>query len=166
MTPVYLQIKYFLNTIAIGLVMGIVFDFYRALRGMCKPKRWTTDLTDLLVSSFLSCLVFLLLLFSNWGEVRVYVFLGIGIGLGVYTKYCSRPILNFWINWLTFLIKTLAFLGYLFLLPVKLLKKILAIPLVLISVAIYKCHEFVKPVPGKTVDKISRLLKKVFLKRK
>jgi hypothetical protein len=26
MTPVFVQIKYFLNTVAIGLVIGVVFD--------------------------------------------------------------------------------------------------------------------------------------------
>jgi len=166
MTPVYVQIKIFLNTIAIGLIMGIVFDFYRALRGLVRPKKWTTGLSDLIVCLFLTCLVFLLLIFSNWGEVRVYVFLGLAIGLAIHFKYLSDLILQFWYNWFAFLGKSLRLMLKTALLPFVFVKMVFAFPLGVISLMLFKLSELFKPFFGKLLKKTARWLKTPFCWRR
>ena len=158
MTPVFVQIKLFLNTIAIGLIIGIVFDFYRAIRFLVRPKKLTTDVLDLFISILLTGIAFLLLLFSSRGEVRLYVFLGIGIGVILYIKYCSVAIFTLWLNWLKFLGKSIQIFFTVFFYPFVLLKKILFYPLGLASILIYKIYLVFKLIFGKPCRCVKSIL--------
>lgn len=161
MTPVFLQIKYFLDTLAIGLVIGLFFDLYRAIRLQIRPRIWTNDLLDLIVSLILTSISFLLLLFSNWGEVRFYVFLGFGLGLLVYFKYCSKYLLAFWRAWLAFLGKSFRLFITISLLPLRLLKTIVGFPLGLISLLLFKLWTFSKPILAKPARQLKAGLKRL-----
>lgn len=160
MTPVFLQIKYFLNTVAIGLIIGIIFDFYRAMRFLIRPRKWTTDLLDIIISILFTSISFLLLLFSNWGEVRLYVFLGIGLGIVVYIRYCSKNILTLWLNWLSFLVKSVKIIIVMSLFPIRLLKTLIAFPLGLISLLLFKIYTVIKPILKKPASKIKKFWKR------
>jgi len=161
MTPVFLQLKYFLNTVAIGLIIGLFFDLYRAIRFKTGSRIWTNDLLDLIVSFILTIISFMLLLFSNWGEVRFYVFLGIGLGLLVYLRYCSKNILVLWLSWLTFLVKSCRLFITISLLPLKFLKQIIAFPLGLISLLLFRLFTFCKPILAKPGRKMKAGLKRL-----
>lgn len=84
MQPINAQVYSFLGTIIIGLVLGLFFDFYRVFRAIVKPKRILTYLGDFLFGILATIIVFLLLLYSNWGEFRLYVFIGMTLGLLLY----------------------------------------------------------------------------------
>lgn len=83
------QVISFVITIATGIVLGILFDCYRVLRGTFRPRCLTTCLTDLLYWLVATVVVFLALVISNWGELRFYVFLGILSGVGLYYRLLS-----------------------------------------------------------------------------
>lgn len=89
MQPVNAQFYSFLGTILIGMTMGILFDFYRIFRLLVKPKKILTYLGDLSFGFFAAAAVFILLLYSNWGEFRFYVFLGMAIGILFYYNLMS-----------------------------------------------------------------------------
>ncbi len=83
----------FIMTIIMGGLLGVIFDFYRVLRGVFKPRTVTTYLFDLLYWLLAIILAFGGLLMTNWGELRFYVFLGLLGGTVLYYKLLSRFII-------------------------------------------------------------------------
>jgi len=78
------QIINFLVTVALGLVMGSIFDFYYVLRYLFRPRKIFVHISDLFIWLFMIALVFVTLLYINWGEMRFYVFLGLILGMLIY----------------------------------------------------------------------------------
>lgn len=88
------QLYAFGMTIVAGVVMGVVFDLFRVLRGSARPRSVLTWVSDILYWVSVTPLVAGLLLHANWGELRFYVVLGIGLGLALYFTLCSPFVLE------------------------------------------------------------------------
>lgn len=84
------QAATFVMTVTVGVLLGVIFDFYRVLRGVFKPRAITTYIFDLMYWLLAIALAFGGLLVSNWGELRFYVFLGLTGGAAIYYKLLSR----------------------------------------------------------------------------
>jgi spore cortex biosynthesis protein YabQ len=67
-----------------GLAMGTVFDVYRVASHRFHVARWLLPALDVVYWAAATLGVFSILLGSNEGEVRMYVFLGLGIGVTGY----------------------------------------------------------------------------------
>lgn len=67
-----------------GLSMGLVFDVYRVSSHRFHVARWLLPALDVVYWAAATLAVFSILLGSNQGEVRMYVFLGLGIGVTGY----------------------------------------------------------------------------------
>lgn len=67
-----------------GLAMGLVFDVYRVASHRFRIARWLLPGLDVVYWAAATLCVFAVLLNSNQGEVRMYVFLGLGIGVTGY----------------------------------------------------------------------------------
>jgi len=92
------QVETFLLTVIIGMFLACVFDGYRVLRGSLKPRPWVTWLGDLAYWIFATIVVFFGLMVGNWGELRLYVFLGLISGAGIYYRFFSRYTLRLYLN--------------------------------------------------------------------
>ncbi len=90
MVPLLDQFYYFAFTVLIGVVAGFCYDLYRVTRGTLKLRKIGTALGDILFWVVLTGVVFTLLLMGNWGEVRLYVFLGLTLGAVLYLNVLSR----------------------------------------------------------------------------
>lgn len=87
------QMMAFLAMILGGFMMGLSFDIYNVLRSKKKTHTVRTGIGDLLYWLFATALVlFLLVYYGNWGEVRVYVYLGMLIGIMIYRVFFSAGI--------------------------------------------------------------------------
>jgi len=64
--------------------MGLVFDVYRVASHRFHVARWLLPALDAVYWAAATLGVFSVLLHSNEGEVRMYVFLGLGIGVTGY----------------------------------------------------------------------------------
>lgn len=64
--------------------MGAVFDVYRVASHRFHVARWLLPALDIVYWAAATFAVFAILLSSNQGEVRMYVFLGLGIGVTGY----------------------------------------------------------------------------------
>ncbi len=84
------QLGTFAAMIATGIALGLSFDGYRVMRGVKKPHFLVTIIFDMVIWLFAAVLVFGVLLLSNWGEVRFYVYLGLLVGIGVYFCLLSQ----------------------------------------------------------------------------
>ncbi len=83
----------FLMTILAGGIVGFLFDAYRVLRSAFRPRQLATALTDLLYWIVVTPIVFAMLLAGNWGELRLYVLIGLGIGLLLYFQALSSLVI-------------------------------------------------------------------------
>ncbi|WP_408955210.1 spore cortex biosynthesis protein YabQ [Natroniella sp. ANB-PHB2] len=95
MVSLRLQVFTFVNMMIVGLIIGFFFDFYRVIRGNFQLGRITTDLFDLLFSLAVTLFVFLGLIYSNQGQVRLYIFIGVISGEVIYYLTISKYIISF-----------------------------------------------------------------------
>lgn len=118
------QFLIFLETIALGWGAGIFFDFYRVLRSFWQPRKLGTFIGDIFFCVLLTSLIYGGLLLGNWGEVRIYVFIGLFIGGSLYFKFLSTKIQRYVRLVYIYLHKA----GKLILFPFGLIKNILIFP--------------------------------------
>ncbi|WP_438448965.1 spore cortex biosynthesis protein YabQ [Gorillibacterium sp. sgz5001074] len=76
--------------LASGVGIGILFDLYRVLAHELRFPRWLIPLLDLAYWAAATFAVFRVLLFSNFGQVRFFVFLGLFAGYTLYFLGLSR----------------------------------------------------------------------------
>lgn len=108
------QIDTFVIAVATGAFLGLLFDFYRVLRALYRPRRLLTALADLLYWLGATGLVFVALLFGNWGELRLYVFIGLALGALGYYRLLSRQAVRLMIGLLRALAWTARTAGRIF----------------------------------------------------
>ncbi|NQX70538.1 spore cortex biosynthesis protein YabQ [Paenibacillus alba] len=77
-----------------GVAICAIFDVFRVLSGKLKLPRWTIPLVDIVYWIVATILVFRLLLYSNEGQVRVFIFLGLGIGVCFYFALLSNLVIH------------------------------------------------------------------------
>jgi len=92
---VAIQAETFLILLTTGWLLGFLFDFYRVLRGMHKPRGIATAVGDLLYWLIATVCTGGALLYSNGGEIRLYIFLALVAGALTYFKMFSRLCVRF-----------------------------------------------------------------------
>lgn len=83
------QLYTFLLLAAAGGVLSFVFDCYRVTRNYFRLRWFGTAVGDLLYWLLATVVVFLALLKGNWGEIRLFTFLGLLSGAGLYFHFVS-----------------------------------------------------------------------------
>jgi spore cortex biosynthesis protein YabQ len=78
-----------------GLGLGVLFDAYRVLTGQLKFPRWLTAILDILYGLIAALTVFRVLYYSNHGQLRLYVFIGLLAGIFVYYQWFSKMVIWF-----------------------------------------------------------------------
>jgi spore cortex biosynthesis protein YabQ len=72
-----------------GCLMGFMLDLYRVLKARFHLRGWVVSLIDLLYWAVAGGMVFGLLFWSNWGELRFSVLIAIGAGWFTYYVWFS-----------------------------------------------------------------------------
>jgi spore cortex biosynthesis protein YabQ len=78
-----------------GLGLGLLFDGFRVFAGQLRAPKWTQPVTDLLYWILATVVIFRILYWSNQGEVRLFVFIGLLIGVLLYFTALSRLVIRF-----------------------------------------------------------------------
>lgn len=73
-----------------GCMLGILLDLVHVFRDRFQFRKWLQPIIDLVYWLLSAILVFGLLWWSNWGELRFYIFVAICLGFFVYFKYLSE----------------------------------------------------------------------------
>lgn len=127
----------FLIFILVGIIIGLLFDFFRILRRTFKTSDFITYIQDILfwiLSGII--LIYSIFVFNN-GELRAYIFLSIFIGIITYMLTISKYFIKLNVLILTEIKKVittiLKIITYPFKLILKLLKIIFIKPLNLIK---------------------------------
>lgn len=86
------QLKPFVLTLLVGLIAGLVFQFYQCSTALSGCGRWLLYLLDFLVWLIILLLVLALLLLINQGEIRVYILLALFTGIFIYFRTIAPAI--------------------------------------------------------------------------
>lgn len=160
------QARAFFITIAIGALAGFCYDYYRVIRRIYRLKTVGTYVGDTLFWLVTTVVVFISLLWGNWGEMRLYVLIGLGTGALLYFRLFSRPAsrvirLKFFIlhKVCKLFRKTLLFLWTAILLPFRLVILIFSYPLCLVKLMLKKAEGKLRIVfHSLIVGKLGRLI--------
>lgn len=75
--------------IFIGVIIGIIFDFFRALRKVRKYKDKYIYLQDIAFFVIIGIILSLVLIYNLQDELRVYLFFAIFLGITIYVSTLS-----------------------------------------------------------------------------
>ncbi|MGI6630498.1 MAG: spore cortex biosynthesis protein YabQ [Bacillota bacterium] len=165
------QIFNFFMAIGIGLLIGVLFDLYRGLWKKYAPPSKTMPLWDVFWWLLVTALVFFILLNLNWGELRLYLFLGQIIGFVFYYKKISPYFLKKIIAFLYWMEKIFKKLVIIIVIPIRIIRKILLWPFIMITIVIKRIVFFLKKIrwagglvfraiPRKIRKQIKKIIKK------
>lgn len=156
------QAYIFLCTVFGGMVIGLVYDIFRIKRRAFKTGVTLTFVEDLLFWVIVAVVMFTTVYYSNEGELRSYLFLGTLLGIILYALLLSKFIMNssmFIINVLGKIIKAIWFIiSY----PVKIILRLLAIPVKASSKYLKKSAHSIRRVGRNRLSKVA--IWKKFLK--
>ncbi len=82
-----------------GIGMGAAFDGYRVVSNELRIGRLWIPVLDLLYWAAATLIVFRVLIASNEGDVRMFVFIGLFIGISFYFWLLSNPVIRI-VQWL------------------------------------------------------------------
>ena len=103
------QAYLFLIFVINGIIIGLVFDFFRILRRTIKTSNIITYIEDVLFWILTGLLVLYNIWYFNSGEIRIYMFLGIILGILIYMSTLSNILIKIFSKILKTLIKVLEF---------------------------------------------------------
>ncbi|NLZ54502.1 MAG: hypothetical protein GX892_15425 [Thermoanaerobacteraceae bacterium] len=90
MTGLLSQLHAFLLTLVLGLITGVIFHYYQGVIRTARISRYVLYALDFFLWIFIIVLVFLVMLFINQGEMRVYVLIALVLGILLYYRCLSR----------------------------------------------------------------------------
>lgn len=154
MQPLADQILSFLLIAFLGMLMGVFYDCYRAIRQIWRPKVWGTILGDTVYWIVNTILAYLFLLYFIWGEVRFYIFLAMAAGLLIYLRFCSRRVSFLLLHGYLLLVEVICRIIPIILFPVRLVWRAVLLP--------FKFLAFFALLVLKGLGQITLLLRKVF----
>lgn len=82
------QIDIIFYGIMAGLLLGILFDIYRIIRGS-KVSSIIIFIEDILFCILSAIIIFIFLLYKNYAFLGLYVYIFIGIAFIIYSKFLS-----------------------------------------------------------------------------
>lgn len=110
----YLFLIFVLN----GVIIGLLFDFFRILRKTIKTKDFVTYIQDFLFWILTGIIILYSTFTFNNGEIRLFLFVGIIIGVTLYMLLISSYIIKIFVTIFNFIKKILG-------IPIKYISKIL-----------------------------------------
>lgn len=118
------QAYIFIIFVIVGIIIGIIFDFFRILRKSFKTRDFITYIEDI-VFCILTGFILLYSIFKfNSGEIRIYMFFGVLIGCTIYMLTISKYFIKINVFILTTITNILRKIILILYIPLKCLKKI------------------------------------------
>ena len=81
-----------------GVVIGVLFDFFRIFRRTIKTSNIMTYIEDVLFWILTGLLILYNIWYFNNGEIRIYMFLGIIMGVLIYMSTLSNILIKLFLK--------------------------------------------------------------------
>lgn len=134
------QAYLFLIFVIDGLVIGLLFDFFRILRISFKTKDFITYIEDIIFWIITGAITLYSIFAFNNGEIRFFMFLGIVIGVILYMTLFSNYIIKSSVYVIRVLKKIFGFILKLISVPLsyvfKIIKKVFFRPISFVTINI------------------------------
>ena len=160
---IYTQLQLFFIFLINGLLIGLLFDFFRISRKAIKTADFITYIEDALFWILTGFIILYSIFTYNNGEIRLFMFLAISIGTLMYMMLISKFILKISLSIINFVEKIFSAILNLIKIPfnilVKFIRKIFFNP---ISFVIINIRKFFT----KVLKKLSFILKKTKISNK
>lgn len=115
------QVYLFLIFVINGIIIGLLFDFFRISRKVFNTNDIITYIEDILFWLITGCIVLYSIFVFNNGELRLFMFLGIALGSFIYMLFVSSYIIKINVKIINILKQIFGIL----LIPIKFFYKIL-----------------------------------------
>ncbi len=122
------QVYIFFATVYGGIIIGFIYDIYRIFRYFFKPKRVATFFEDLMFWISVSLVALYVLIFSNWGELRGYIFIGFLLGAFLYNKLLSKIVITILVHIVKAIANAIKYMFSIVIYPFKALMRLLYSP--------------------------------------
>ena len=113
----------FIIFIFIGMIIGILFDFFRILRKTIKTKDAVTYIEDILFCILTGIILIYSIFTFNSGEIRIYLFIGLLFGIIIYMLSISKYFVKINIFLLNQIISITKKIIKIFNIPIKFIKR-------------------------------------------
>lgn len=161
MRPVSEQVALFALMVTMGIVLGVIFDFYRALRGIAEPGKLLTIMGDIIFWLIATALVFSVLMWRTWGEMRAYVLIGLILGFLIHWFYFSPIVIKLFRSFILFLVWIYNIVWRIVSWPFVMSKNII-LPVILYGVALGRAgNRKIKTCGNKYVAFLKKIFKKI-----
>ena len=91
---IYTQLQLFFIFLINGLLIGLLFDFFRISRKAVKTADFITYVEDALFWILTGFIILYSIFTYNNGEIRLFMFLAVILGVLIYLMFISKMILN------------------------------------------------------------------------
>ena len=162
------ELYIFLKTIYGGLIIGFLYDLYRLFRYYRKPKKVATFFEDFIFWVIVSLISLYILLNSNYGELRGFIFIGFVTGAVLYYTLFSGLIINTLVIIFNFIFKVVKYILSIILSPVILILRLFKKPYKKISSKIgvkYRRSKRIIKLPSRIFKDMKRSTR-IILKKK
>ena len=89
-----IQFSIILYALLAGILIGLMFDLYRIIRGS-KVSKFIIAIEDTLFWILAAMIIFAFLLYTNYAFLGAYVYIFMLISLGLYMKFISNRCIRF-----------------------------------------------------------------------
>lgn len=100
----------FLIFICLGIIFGIIFDFFRALRKTRKRSDLVVSIQDIIYFLIVGIILSIVLYIYVKDSIRIYLIISIILGIAIYTSIMGNKMVKLFVNILNFNSKTIAFI--------------------------------------------------------
>jgi len=126
------QAYIFLWSVIGGMLIAFIYDIFRIKRRAVKTHSMVIYIEDFLYWIIVALVMFGVVYYSNQGEIRGYIFIGMVLGIVLYVSLLSRIIINSTLFIIGILKKVIMTLWNILIYPFKILYRIFRVPLRLV----------------------------------
>ncbi len=148
------QVNVFLWSIVGGVLIALIYDFFRIKRKAVKTGIVAIYFEDLIYWIIVAIVMFAVVYHSNEGEIRGFIFLGTIFGVTLYALLFSKIVMNSALFVIKLIFNILKKLWIIVTFPIKLIIKILSYPAKLIARAAQKFYKGSKAFGRNRITKI------------
>ena len=135
---IHTQLHLFLIFVINGILIGLLFDFFRILRKAIKTSDFITYIEDALFWILTGFIILYSIFIYNNGEIRLFMFLAIAIGITFYMLVFSKFFIRINVHIISFFKMIIIKILEIIFIPLKFIKKLFFKPISFIFINIRK----------------------------
>jgi len=155
------QAYIFLCSVVGGMIIAFIYDVFRLKRKAVRSKSISLYIEDLAYWVIVALTIFSVIYYSNDGEIRGFIFVGVAIGVVLYTLVLSKIVMAIFLAVLKFTFRTARAIWRILIFPLRVIFKILWIPGAILFKLLKKCFKQSKRISKRGASK-ALFFKKAF----